>query len=209
MLTLAIIVITCAVSLITMQNQEIKNRFMFNAYAINHNREWWRFLTHGLLHANFGHLFFNMFSLYFFGGGVEAYLNMNFGTVNGMMIYLLLYIGGLVMSSIFSYFKHKEDYYYNALGASGAVSAVIYTFILFNPLAKIYMFGLLGLPAWIFGIAYLAISYYLGRRGNDNIGHDAHFWGAVYGFLLPLCFKPDLWYNFIGQIHAFFTYQTL
>lgn len=181
---------------------------MFNAYAIQHNREWWRFLSHGLLHANFAHLFFNMYALYLFGTFVERSFQLDFifGKVNGMVIYLLLYVGGLVVSSIYSYFKHKDDYHYNALGASGAVSAVIYASILLNPLSKIYLFYVIGLPAWIFGFAYLALSWYLARRGNDNIGHDAHFWGAVYGFLLPLCFKPDLWYGFIGQIKAFFMY---
>src|SRR5438045_7794088 len=103
MLTLAIIVITCAVSFLTMQNQEIKQRYMFNAYAIKHNKEWWRFLSHGLLHANFAHLFFNMYALYLFGSFVERSFQLDFvfGKVNGMCIYLLLYVGGLVVSSIF------------------------------------------------------------------------------------------------------------
>lgn len=183
---------------------------MFNAYAIHHHREWWRFLSHGLLHADFMHLLFNMYALYLFGTYVEsAFEQVIFGPVNGMLVYLLLYVGGLIVSSIYSYVKHKDDKYYNALGASGAVSAVIYAYILLDPLNKIYMFYIIGLPAWIFGFVYLGISYYLGRRGKDNIGHDAHFWGAVYGFLLLIVLKPALWQEFVGQIQVFLHYGNL
>ncbi len=207
MITLIILAITCGVSLLTMQNEELKNRYMFNAYAIKHNREWWRFLSYGLLHANFMHLFFNMYALYLFGTFVEnTFVHYVFGPVNGMLVYGLLYVGGLVVSCIYSFYKHKDDRYYNALGASGAVSAVIYASILLNPLSKIYLFYIVGMPAWIFGFVYLGLSYYLGRRGGDNIGHDAHFWGAIYGFLLPLAIKPELWQAFIGYIREFFLY---
>ncbi|CAN5902373.1 rhomboid family intramembrane serine protease [soil metagenome] len=210
MVTLIIVAITCIVSFLTMQNQEYKNKYMFNAYAISHHREWWRFLSHGLLHADFMHLLFNMYALYLFGTYVEsAFEQVIFGKVNGMLVYLLLYVGGLIVSSIYSFFKHKDNQYYNALGASGAVSAIIYAYILLDPLNKIYMFFVIGLPAWIFGFIYLGISWYLARRGRDNIGHDAHFWGAVYGFLLPIALKPFLWQGFIAQIQLFLHYGNL
>lgn len=206
MITLIIIAITCGVSLLTMENPELKNKYMFNAYAIAHHREWWRFLSHGLLHANFMHLFFNMYAFYLFGTFVENTFkdDLLFGKINGEMIYLLLYVGGLIVSSIYSYFKHKDDRYYNALGASGAVSAVIYSSILLNPLSKIYIMAILGMPAWIFGFLYLGISWYLARKNVGNIGHDAHFWGAVYGFILPIAFKPELFQDFVAMIKAFF-----
>ena len=208
MITLIIIAITCGASLLSMENHDLQNRYMFNDYAISHNREWWRFFTHGLLHANFMHLFFNMYALYLFGTFVENSFKLDFlfGKINGELIYVLLYVGGLVVSSIYSYFKHKDNSYYNALGASGAVSAVIYSSILLNPLSKIYIMAIIGMPAWIFGFLYLGISWYLARKNVGNIGHDAHFWGAVYGFLLPIAFKPELLSDFTLLIRSYFLY---
>lgn len=212
MITLIIIAITCVVSVMTMQNPELKNRFMFNAYAISHHREWYRFLTHGVLHANFMHLFFNMYALYLFGTFVERafQLDVLFGKINGSLIYILLYVGGLIVSSIYSYFKHRDNSSYNALGASGAVSAVVFASILLNPLSKMgLMFIPVMIPSWIFGTLFLVVSWFLARRGVGNIGHDAHFWGAVYGFLLPIAFKPELLQSFYLLIRTFFLYGDL
>ncbi len=201
MLTYAIIIATCAVSLIKMEDFEFKNKFMFNAYAIDRYKQWWRFLTHGLLHADFTHLFFNMLSLFFFGPLVENAFQSEwiFGETIGKVVYLALYIGALVMSSMYSFFKHRNNSYYNALGASGAVSAVIYTAILLSPHNTIYLY-FIPIPAWAFGVVYLALSWYLGRRGQDNIGHDAHFWGAVFGLVFPIVCKPALFEVFIFQL---------
>ncbi|CAN5350654.1 rhomboid family intramembrane serine protease [soil metagenome] len=211
MITLIIIAITCGVSILTMQNEELKNKYMFNAYAISHYGEWWRFLTHGLLHANFMHLLFNMYALYSFGTFVEkSFENEIFSPVTGMLVYILLYVGGLIVSSIYSFFKHRNNPQYNALGASGAVSAVVYSGILLSPLSSMgILFIPIHFPAWIFGILFLVISYFLGRRGGGNIGHDAHFWGAVYGFILPIIFRPELWQSFVGYIREFLLYGGL
>ncbi len=212
MITLIIIVITCGVSLLTMENNDLKNRYMFNAYAISHYREWWRFLSHGLLHANFMHLLFNMYALYMFGTFVEKSFQLDFlfGKINGELVYLLLYVGGLVVSSIYSYFKHRDDSYYNALGASGAVSAIVFASILLSPLNKMgLVFIPIMIPGWIFGTLFLVVSWFLARRNVGNIGHDAHFWGAVYGFILPIAFKPELFHDFVTLIHAYFVYGGL
>lgn len=206
MITIIIIVITCGISLLTMQNHDIKNRFMFNAYAIAHHRQWWRFFTHGVLHADFMHLFVNMLSLYFFGPLVEKTfcMDQNFGPIQGEVNYLLLYIGALLFSSLFTFFKQRDNQYYNALGASGAVSAVVYTAILLYPTVKLYVFFAIPMQAWIYGGIYLVYSSYMSKKQIDNIGHDAHFWGAAYGFLLPILMKPAFMTLFIWQLKQTF-----
>ncbi len=202
MITYIIIAITVITSIKGMDDYSMKNKLMFNAYAIKHHKEWYRFFSGGLIHADWTHLFFNMFSLFMIGKHVESYYSdfYVFGS-KGPLFYILLYVGGLFMSSVYSFEKHKNNSYYNALGASGAVSSVIFAFIILNPTAKIGLFILPPIiPAYIFGGIYLAAEYYLGKRGNTNIGHDAHFWGAVYGMLFTIALKPSLFNLFIQQI---------
>lgn len=202
MITIIIIAITVLVSIISMDNHSLKNKLMFNAYMIHNRKEWYRFFSNGLIHADWMHLAFNMFSLYIFGGNVEQMYRDNdvFGA-KGILFFILLYIGGLVMSSLYSYEKHKNDIYYNALGASGAVSAVIFAFIILAPTQKLMLLILpIPIPAYLFGLIFLGIEYYMAKRGQGNIGHDAHFWGAVFGIAFTLILKPSLLQSFIEQI---------
>jgi membrane associated rhomboid family serine protease len=200
MITYIIIAITVFTSLTYMENHSLKHKLMFNAYYIHHNKEWYRFFSNGLIHADFMHLGFNMVSLYMFGRSVEKSFT-NLFDAQGILFFVLLYVGGLVMSSIYSYEKHKNNEYYNALGASGAVSAVIFSYIILMPTNTLrFIFFPIPIPAYIFGGLFLAIEYYLGKRGRDNIGHDAHFWGAVFGVLFTIMLKPALFTRFIDQI---------
>ena len=200
MITLIIIVITVVVSIYAMDNYVIKNKLMFNAYQIRHNKEWYRFFSSGLIHADYMHLGFNMLSLYSFGSGVESLYGYHFQE-KGVLFFILLYVGGLVMSSLYTYEKHKNDILYNALGASGAVSAVVFAFIILAPSARLgFMFIPVPIPAYLFGAIFLGIEYYLGKRGNSNIGHDAHFWGAIFGILFTIVLKPAIGTAFIQQI---------
>jgi membrane associated rhomboid family serine protease len=203
MITYIIIGITVITSIYAMDNDSLKHKLMFNAYNINSRREWYRFFSHGIIHADIAHLAFNMYSFYMFGKAVEDVFSMEdmFG-VKGPLFFILLYVGGLPMSSLFSYEKHKNDIFYNALGASGAVSAVIFAFIALAPKAEmgLIIIPFFRLPAYLFGIIFLGIEYYLGKRGNSNIGHDAHFWGAIYGIVLTFILKPSLFFSFITQI---------
>ncbi len=202
MITLIIIIITVMVSIISMDNNSLKNKLMFNAYMIHHRKEWYRFFSNGLIHGDWMHLAFNMFSLYMFGDNVEAmYRDSDVFGSKGILFFILLYVGGLVMSSIYSYEKHKNNIYYNALGASGAVSAVIFAFIVLAPTQKLMLLILpIPIPAYLFGLIFLGIEYYLGKRGQSNIGHDAHFWGAIYGIAFTVALKPDLIQSFIEKI---------
>lgn len=204
MITYIILGITIFISITAMDNHSLKNKMMFNAYMIKERKEWYRFFSAGLIHADYPHLIFNMYSLYLFGinfrGGVEGAYEEMFEE-KGMLFYIFLYVSALAMSSLYSYEKHKQNVYYNALGASGAISAVIFAFILIHPKEEL---GLLFLPffvpGYVFGAIYLGFTYYLAKRGRDNIGHDAHFWGAVYGIVFTIILKPSVASQFISQI---------
>ncbi|MBA3704393.1 MAG: rhomboid family intramembrane serine protease [Bacteroidetes bacterium] len=200
MITYIIIALTVFISIIAMDNNTLKNKLMFNAYMINKRKEWYRFFSNGLIHADWMHLAFNMYSLYIFGRAAEDFYLTLFEE-RGILFFILLYVGGLGMSSIYSYEKHKNDIYYNALGASGAVSAVVFAFIVIAPTAQLgFLFIPVPIPAYLFGLLFLGIEYYLGKRGQSNIGHDAHFWGAVFGAVFTIILKPSLVTNFIDQI---------
>jgi membrane associated rhomboid family serine protease len=203
-LNLAIIIVTVLISLLAFYNREIFDRFKFNAYTIKHNGQAWRFFTYGLIHADWMHLFINMFVLYSFGKVViEAYVN--YFDVKGYLLYLLLYAGGIVFAVLFDFGKHKDDIYYNAVGASGAVSAVLFASILIYPTGSLYLFPIpFPLPSVIFGVIYLVYSAIMARRAKDNIGHNAHFWGAIFGLAFTIALKPILFLSFLQQIKSLF-----
>ena len=206
MLTLLIVAATTIISLLTMQNEAVKNRFMFNAYAISKHREWWRFFTHGVLHADYLHLLFNMISLYSVGKGVELMFNSYFGVGKGELFFLLLYVTALPMSSLFTYFRQRDNRYYNALGASGAVLAVIFTLILLAPTAQLSFFYI-PMPGWLFGILFLVASWLLSRYNPGflgNVAHEAHFFGAVWGFFFPCMLDPELMHRFVSIMKAIY-----
>lgn len=175
---------------------------MFNAYAIKHRNEWWRWFTGGFLHADGMHLLFNMMTLYFFGPLVEEAFNQEglFGHGKGSLMFFLMYASAIPLSSAYTYFKQRDNIYYNALGASGAVSAIVYTFILLAPLTKLSIFFAIPVTSWIYGVIYLIICWVLARRQIGNIGHDAHFFGSIYGFLFPIAFFPFLAERFVGML---------
>lgn len=190
--TIIIILITVAISIFAFSNRELFRRLVFSPYDIQHFKNFYRFLSYALIHADWVHLLVNMMVLYSFGGIVEQYYGFYFG-VKGILYFILLYIGGVAISTLPSYGKHKDDYSYTAVGASGAVSAVVFASIIFDPLSKIYIFLIpIGIPAILFGGLYLFYSWYMGRKNIDNIGHDVHFWGAIFGFVFTIVLKPSL-----------------
>jgi membrane associated rhomboid family serine protease len=201
-ITLTIIIITSLISVMAFQNHEIIRKAVFSPYAVIHNREWYRFVTSGFLHANWMHLILNMFVLYSFGNYAESAFSFLFPTF-GKFLFLAMYILAIPVSETYSFIKHQNNYGYHSLGASGAVSAVLFSSILFMPWAEIgIIFIPIGIPAFIFGPLYLAYSAYMAKQESDNIGHDAHFYGAVFGFVFPLLFKPSLIQYFFESIVA-------
>ena len=202
--TLLIILLTSVVSVASFSNREIYRRLLFNAYDIKHFRNGYRFFSYALVHADWIHLLINMMVLYSFGQAVETYYSIVFGP-KAVFYYLLLYVGGIVLSTTPAYGKHSDDYSYSAVGASGAVSAVVFASIVFDPLNRIYLFMLpIGIPAILFGALYLAYSWYMAQKNVDNIGHDAHFWGAVFGFFFTIVLKPSLVLHFFNAVSRVF-----
>jgi membrane associated rhomboid family serine protease len=201
MVTVIIIVLTSATSLFAFRNQELFNKFLFNPYIIYKNKEWHRFFSHAFIHADTVHLLMNMFVLYSFGRQLEnVYFSYFFGA-KSILYFILLYLGGIVISSYPSFEKHKQDAYYNSVGASGAVSAIVFSGILINPNQKlIFMLFPFPMPAFIFGLLYMAYSWYMSKKGSDNIGHDAHFWGAVFGIIFTIILKPVLAIEFFEKL---------
>ncbi|MBB6005398.1 rhomboid family intramembrane serine protease [Arcicella rosea] len=198
-LTFIFIGITIALSLYAWNNQTVLNKWIMHPYSVREYKEYYRFLTSGFLHADYGHLFFNMLSLYFFGDIVEYYFSGIFGSSMGILLYATLYILGIIVANIPSYLDHKNDRYYNALGASGGVSAVVFSAILFQPTAQIYVY-FFPMPGFIYAVLYSAYSYYMSKRNLDNIGHSAHLWGAGFGVVFTLLLKPSLFSHFINEI---------
>ena len=193
MITVIIIAITCIVSILCFNGELKGSKLIFNAYQVWHRKEWYRMLTSGMIHSGWGHLFFNMLTLYFFGRVVEQYFSAAFGGVIGTVLYVVLYVSALAISSLGDLVKYRNNWHYNALGASGAVSAVLFASILFAPKMGIYIYLIpIPVPGYIFAPLYLLYCWYMAKRNMDNIGHTAHFWGAVYGMLFPIICKPDV-----------------
>jgi membrane associated rhomboid family serine protease len=192
--------ITVLISFLAFSNHELFDRLKFNAYIIKHRREGWRFFTYGLVHAGWGHLFINMFVLFSFGDLVESYFKLAFPG-KGILYFILLYMGGVLFSVLFDFRKYKDDIFYNAVGASGAVSAIVFSSILIHPTGKIFLFLIpIPLPSFVFGILYLVYSAYMSKNSKDNIGHSAHFWGAIYGVVFTIVVQPSLVTNIIQLI---------
>lgn len=180
-ITLIIIIITSLVSIGGFTSPKIIDDLIFYPPAVSQNNQWYRFITCGLIHADFIHLLLNMYGLYIFGKYVEVAFLTIFGSGGGLM-YLLMYVTSLIICLLPTYKKNKENYYYRSLGASGAVSAVIFSFILLFPLEKLRIIFLpVMFPGFIFGLIYLGLSYWAEQRSADNINHSAHIWGALYG----------------------------
>lgn len=195
-LTLIIVVFTVIISITAFSNENILNKLMLWPRRMDNPREYYRLLTSGFIHGDWGHLFFNMLALYSFGINVEAIYSME---GMGVSLFLLLYLTSIVVASLPSFIKHRNDPYYRALGASGGVSAVVFSSIYFMPWHKIFVL-FLPVPGIIAAVAFLIYSAAMAKKGQDNIGHDAHFWGAVYGFVFTLVFAEDHGRFFFQQL---------
>jgi membrane associated rhomboid family serine protease len=167
-----LILITTLISILAFRNYELLNKLMMNPYLINRRQEYWRFITSGFIHADFGHLFFNMFTLYSFGNLME-------------MVYNQVSPG---------------NFNYNSLGASGGVSSVLFAAILFAPTQSLHIYGIIPIPAVLFALLYTWYSIYMSRRSMDNINHDAHLYGALYGVIITIIIYPKVLMIFTEQI---------
>ncbi len=199
MVTLVIVLVTSIFSVIAFSQHSLVYKYQFNAYQIINRKQYSRLILHAFLHANWTHLIVNMLVLYSFGTALERHFQQFFGS-SWIPYYLILYFGAILVSPLYSLYKHRKDYHYNAIGASGAVSAVVFAAIFFDPWNKIYFFMMIPMPGIVFAVLYLVYSWLMSNRSKDNIAHDAHFFGAVFGFLLPIMLSPDLLTYFINQL---------
>jgi membrane associated rhomboid family serine protease len=203
--TIFLIVITVIVSAKAFSNDEMFNKLKFNAYMVARKKEYFRMFSHGLLHAGWLHLGINMYVLWSFGQTVESIFSRTdfFGELAryGKFFYVLMYVLAIPIAALPSLFKHRNNFSYNSVGASGAVSAVVFSLILFAPLAPLRIILIpIDIPAVVLGAGYLIYSYIMSRRGDSDIAHDAHFAGAVFGFLFPIVLNPKIILHFFYSI---------
>ena len=188
-ITLILIAINCLLSFICFSNNDLLNKLIFHPPAITQNKQWYRFLTSGFIHKDGNHLFFNMLTLFFFGQSLEP----GFTALGlGPLLYLVFYLSAIVVSEIPTYIKEKNNENYFSLGASGAVSAIVFAMVLFAPWEKVYLKLFIPIPFILYAVGYLAYSAYMNKKGNDNIGHSAHLWGALYGEVFMIAAYPDV-----------------
>jgi membrane associated rhomboid family serine protease len=196
-ITLTIVIITSVISLAGFRNGKVVDELIFWPPAISKKHQYYRFITCGLIHADYIHLIFNMVTLYFFGTYMEAHYQGDLGLQK--YYYLALYIGALIVSNIPTYIKHYNDSDYRSLGASGAVSAVLFSFILLGPWQQIIVL-VFPVPAIIYGGLFLFYSAYMSRKGGDHVNHDAHFYGALFGVIFTIAVRPDVVNIFLNEL---------
>ncbi|MFP4555746.1 MAG: rhomboid family intramembrane serine protease [Bacteroidales bacterium] len=202
-MTFIIIAATALVSILAFNESRLMGKLLMSPYLIMRQKEWYRLISHAFVHADYIHLFINMIVFLSFGLAVEKiFEELSSKNLIGSptLHFLMLYFGGIVISSLTTLRKHKDNYYYRSVGASGAVSAVVFTSIFFNPLNNLYLMGIIPIPAIVFGVGYLVYSHYMGKKSSDNINHDAHFVGAVFGFVYPLLIDPKLFKVFLNGL---------
>ena len=193
--TLILVGITVLVSWLAFNNARLLERLILWPPAIDRRKQYDRLVTHGFIHADFQHLLFNMITLYFFGGLVEQVFVPRVGHLG----FALFYLSALVVAILPTYLQHRHDARYRSLGASGAVSAVLFAFILIQPWSMIFVF-FVPMPAILYAVLYVGYSVWMDRRGGDNINHSAHLWGAAYGVVVTLLIAPGVFGSFLQQL---------
>lgn len=194
-----IFLITIVTSLYAFYNPPVYGKFMLHPYSVSRGERLYSLITSGLIHKDWGHLFMNMLSYYFFAFQLEK----TFASLSswGHVQFALLYVVSIVLSDITSVYKHKDHFWFNSLGASGAVCAVVFSYILFYPLTKLIILPIpIPIPAVLYGFLFLAYCWYSSRNSSDNINHDAHFYGAISGVILTIIFYPNAIAYFITTL---------
>ena len=181
------------------ERPEWHRRLMLNPYTVVHEKKYYQLITSGFVHNNGIHLLLNLFTLYFFGLAIEQIFYTYFGEL-GLVLYILLFITAVIVANIPTTIKHKNNYNYNSLGASGGVSALVMAFILFDPIRDLCLYAIICLPGYILGGLFIVYSIIMSKRNTDNINHDAHLFGAIYGVIFTLLLRPSTFSYFIEAI---------
>ena len=196
--TFALIAINCIVSFLAFNNRDLMNKLVFHPVSVDKNKQWYRFITSGFIHADVNHLLFNMLTLFFFVPSIERiFID---GNIGGSIGYLGFYLAAIAVSEIASYIKHKDNPNYSSLGASGAISAVVFSLVLFNPWGTILLKFIIPIPFILYAVGYVAYSSYMDKKGGDGIGHSAHLWGALFGIVFLIVAYPTSLKIFMREI---------
>ncbi|OJY92304.1 MAG: rhomboid family intramembrane serine protease [Lysobacterales bacterium 63-13] len=193
--TYLIIAVTCVISFLAFRNEKLISDLILWPPAISRGKQYYRLLSYGFIHADGQHLLFNMITLFFFGRLIEQFVMGYVGTLG----FVAFYLSAIVVSILPTYMKNIGNPAYRSLGASGAVSAVLFGFVLLQPWTTIYIF-FIPCPAIVYAVVYIAYSIYMDRQNSDNINHSAHLWGAAYGVLFLLAMEPRLFGVFLQAL---------
>lgn len=192
-----IFALTIACSVLAFSNDGLYGKMILHPYSVARKHNVFTVITSGLIHADWMHLAFNMFSFFAFAFQLEVLM--------GHWQFGVLYLVSLILSDVPTIAKHKNDYGYHSLGASGAVSAVIFGYILYSPLSTLRIIPIpVDIPAVIFGLLYLLYCHFASKHARDNINHDAHFYGALCGLFITAILHPDILPVFVQKISAAF-----
>jgi len=201
MITIALSIIIFAISLQGFNNIAFFERFKHDPYRVFRDKEYYRLLTSGFLHGSWIHLLINLFVFWQFGRFVEEYIFISsFGQVVGSVLYLLLFFLSVIVANIPGTFKHRNNPYFGSIGASGAVSAILFSYVLLNPWGKIYLYAIIPIYTVVAALLYLGYSHWASRNSRDNIDHSAHFYGAVFGFIYTILVNPSILGYFIDRL---------
>lgn len=196
-ITIVLIIINCILSFMCFKDDGLKYKLIFHPVSVVQNKQWYRFITSAFIHGDVNHLLFNMLTLFFFGMSLEpGFTALGLGPV----LYIVFYFTAIIAAEIPTYIKEKNNERYFSLGASGAVSAIVFALVLFAPWEKIYLKFIIPIPFILYAVGYIAYSMYMDKKGKDNIGHSAHLWGALYGVAFMLIAYPDSLKIFIERL---------
>jgi len=203
--TYLLIFITSLISIYSFNKPDVKNQLLFSPYRYVNDKKRWIIISHAFIHADFLHLFFNLYVLFIFGPSLENYFNIT--SELGFIYFLSIYILGIIFSTIPSIIKHQQNPNYFSLGASGAVSSIVFAYIIVYPLRELGLIILPGIwiPGFIFGTIYLISEHYLSKKQYSNIAHDAHISGAIFGIIFVLLYDFNNLGFFLKKISHYLT----
>lgn len=215
-ITTIIVGVTIIVSLLAFNDKDLSYKLTLSPYSVKHHKRWWQLFTHGFIHADYLHLGLNMYVLYSFGGFVEHILVEGYVSSSGIFIggfgnigylyYVTLYVGGLLFATLPALKKHADNVGYLAVGASGAVSAIVFSSIILYPTGGMgLLFIPILIPSFIFGVLYLFAEHYMSKKGGTRIAHDAHIGGAFFGVIFTVLLDFQFLENFIEMINDWFS----
>lgn len=204
-ITLILIIVTGLISYKAFNDPVFASKTAHYPYEEKRNKSYYRWLTSGFVHGDWTHLLINLFVFYSFGESIENVFTAKFGPLWGRLGFLLLYFGSMLIADMFTYFKHQDNPSFRSVGASGAISGVVFAFVLFSPLSMLLVMFIIPMPAILFAVLYVAYSFYASRTGmHAMFDHDAHLWGGLAGLIITIILIPESLKIFWGQLSGIF-----